>query len=129
MLYSFLGLFGIYFALNYLSLSDTTVLTYIVPLGTGFVASRFLGETFTKMEVFASGKCHFSSIIDVVVLTMLVFTFDLVLSLMGVVLIARPPFLFGNSGNGLGEDLMGGRFALIDKKEVVTPAKRMLAVW
>ena len=48
---------------------------------------------------------------------------------MGVVLIARPPFLFGDSGNGLGEDPLSERNVLMGQKEIVTPGKRLLAVW
>ncbi|KAF8225183.1 hypothetical protein L208DRAFT_1368476 [Tricholoma matsutake] len=94
----FVGVLGLYFSLNYLSLSDASVLTFLVPLGTGFSASRFLGERFTKMEVFA------------------------IFSLLGVVLIAHPPFLFGDS------ETASGPLLLIDGGEKGTAAERLLAV-
>ncbi|KAI6144381.1 hypothetical protein BKA82DRAFT_4177462 [Pisolithus tinctorius] len=67
----FFGLFGIYYALQYLSLGDVTVLTFVGPIFTGIAGRLFLGETYSKREAVAS-FC----------------------SLFGVVLIARPPFLF-----------------------------------
>ncbi|KAJ7929745.1 hypothetical protein B0H13DRAFT_2310375 [Mycena leptocephala] len=69
----FIGLYGTYFSLQYLSLSDVTVLYFLVPMGTAISGSIFLKETFTKREALA-GLC----------------------SLSGVVLIARPDFLFGS---------------------------------
>ncbi|KAJ7074664.1 hypothetical protein C8F01DRAFT_1101403 [Mycena amicta] len=68
----FVGLNGTYFSLQYLSLSDATVLAFLVPMCTAFSGSVFLKETFTRKEAIA-GFC----------------------SLVGVVLIARPEFLFG----------------------------------
>jgi len=69
---SFVGLSGLYFSLQYLSLSDATVLTFITPILTGFSGAFFLREPFSLKQMF-SGLC----------------------SLFGVVLIARPQFLFG----------------------------------
>ncbi|KAJ7119539.1 hypothetical protein C8R44DRAFT_788358 [Mycena epipterygia] len=69
----FIGLNGTYFSLQYLSLSDVTVLSFLVPMGTAISGSLFLKETFTRREALA-GLC----------------------SLFGVVLIARPQFLFGS---------------------------------
>ena len=68
----FFGLFGIYYSLQYLSLSDATVITFLGPLATGYLGYLALGEKFTWKEV-ASGF----------------------VSLGGVVLIARPAFIFG----------------------------------
>ncbi|KAJ7719896.1 hypothetical protein B0H16DRAFT_1474627 [Mycena metata] len=68
----FIGLNGTYFSLQYLSLSDFTVLSFLVPMSTAIAGSLFLKEVFTKREALA-GLC----------------------SLFGVVLIARPDFLFG----------------------------------
>jgi EamA-like transporter family len=52
----FFGLFGIYFSLEYLSLSDAVVLTFLSPFCTGIAGSVLLGETFTRKETFASRK-------------------------------------------------------------------------
>ncbi|KAF7986786.1 hypothetical protein HWV62_20398 [Athelia sp. TMB] len=90
----FFGLFGIYYSLQYLSLSDATVLTFLAPIATGVTGALLLGEVFTLKEALA-GLC----------------------SLVGVVLIARPTFLFGaaavDGGTGDGHG---------------TPAKRLVAV-
>ena len=51
---SFFGLFGIYYSLQYLSLADATVLTFLAPLTTGIAGSIFLGEIFTTRQAFAS---------------------------------------------------------------------------
>ncbi|GJE91689.1 DMT family transporter [Phanerochaete sordida] len=70
----FFGLFGVYYALQYLSLADATVLTFLAPILTIFTGAMFLGERFSWKQV-AAGLC----------------------SLVGVILIARPPFLFGDT--------------------------------
>lgn len=88
----FFGLSGVYFSLQYLSLSDATVLTFIVPILTGFSGAVFLKEPLSLRELLA-GMCSF----------------------LGVILIARPPFLFGSPQ------------AFSDPSEV-TPAQRMLSV-
>ncbi|KAG6902387.1 hypothetical protein C0995_000592 [Termitomyces sp. Mi166 len=67
----FFGLFGIYYSLQFLSLSDATVLTFLVPLCTGIAGAMFLKEKYTIGQALAS-----------------------LCSLVGVVLIARPTFLF-----------------------------------
>ncbi|KAF8723817.1 hypothetical protein AX14_009144 [Amanita brunnescens Koide BX004] len=70
--FGFIGVFGIYYTLQYLSLSDSIVLTFLSPLCTAIGGSFLLGERFSKREALAS-----------------------IVSLLGVVLIARPPFMFG----------------------------------
>jgi drug/metabolite transporter (DMT)-like permease len=71
----FFGLFGIYYSLQYLDLSDATVLTFLAPILTGYFGRLFLKEPFLRTELYAG-----------------------LLSIFGVVLIARPQSLFG-SGN------------------------------
>jgi drug/metabolite transporter (DMT)-like permease len=70
----FVGFFGLapgYYALKYLSLSDATVLTFLSPVLVGALAFLFLKEPFTKTEALTG-----------------------LTSLLGVVLIAKPTFLF-----------------------------------
>ncbi|KIM44307.1 hypothetical protein M413DRAFT_443317 [Hebeloma cylindrosporum] len=69
------GLFGIYYSLQYLSLSDATVLTFFAPTCTAIAGAIFLGESFKLREAMAG-----------------------FVSLAGVVLIARPAALFGGHG-------------------------------
>jgi drug/metabolite transporter (DMT)-like permease len=68
----FFGLFGIYYSLQYLDLSDATVLTFLAPILTGYFGRIFLKEPFQRTELYAG-----------------------ILSLTGVILIARPQTLFG----------------------------------
>ncbi|CBQ70974.1 conserved hypothetical protein [Sporisorium reilianum SRZ2] len=68
----FFGLFGLYYSLQYLSLADATVLTFLGPLATGLLGFLVLSEPFTLRETLGG-----------------------ILSLSGVVLIARPAFIFG----------------------------------
>ncbi|KAH9052763.1 integral membrane protein DUF6 [Lactarius vividus] len=49
----FLGLSGVYFSLQYLSLSDATVLTFMVPIFTGFSGAVFLKEALSLRELLA----------------------------------------------------------------------------
>ncbi|KAK7682025.1 hypothetical protein QCA50_014989 [Cerrena zonata] len=69
----FFGLFGIYYSLQYLSLSDATVLTFLAPMLTCITGAVLLKEDFHWKQAIA-GLC----------------------SLLGVILIARPDFLFGH---------------------------------
>lgn len=70
----FMGLFSIYFSLQYLPLSDATVLTFLTPCFTLVLGYFFLGESFTKREALAG-----------------------LVALLGVVFIARPLSFFGTT--------------------------------
>ena len=72
-LVGFFGVFGMYFSLQYLSLSDAVALTFLVPMVTAFLAFVLLHEKYSILEAICS-----------------------VFSLAGVVLIAKPTFIFGN---------------------------------
>ena len=72
-LVGFFGVFGMYFSLQYLSLSDAVAITFLVPMFTAFLAFVILKESYSILE----GVCSF-------------------LSLGGVLLIAKPSFLFGD---------------------------------
>lgn len=76
----FFGLFGIYYSLQYLDLSDATVLTFLAPILTGYFGRIFLKEPFLRTELYAG-----------------------ILSLLGVVLIARPQSLFGSESTTAGD--------------------------
>ena len=52
-LFRFLGLFGIYYSLQYLTLANATVLTFLAPILTTFTGAYFLGETFYWRQVIA----------------------------------------------------------------------------
>ncbi|KAF8151747.1 drug/metabolite transporter superfamily [Crassisporium funariophilum] len=78
----FFGVFGIYYSLQYLSLSDATVLTFLSPMCTAIAASFLLGEVFTIKEALAG-----------------------MISLVGVVLIARPTFIFGEASHPAGKEV------------------------
>ncbi|KAJ3500380.1 hypothetical protein NLJ89_g9823 [Agrocybe chaxingu] len=86
------GLFGVYYSLEYLSLSDATVLTFLSPMCTAIAGTIFLGENFTRREAFAG-----------------------IVSLVGVILIARPTALFGESAHA-------------PQVEKGTPTDRLVAV-
>ncbi|KAH9052760.1 hypothetical protein EDB87DRAFT_1655645 [Lactarius vividus] len=71
-----LAVFGVYFSLQYLSLSDATVLTFVAPILTGFSGAAFLEEHLPIGEILAG-----------------------LFSFVGVVLISRPQFLFGSQAS------------------------------
>ncbi|PVH16983.1 uncharacterized protein CXQ87_004541 [Candidozyma duobushaemuli] len=68
----FFGVYGLYFSLQYLSLSDAVSITFLIPMVTPFFAWIVLGERYSVLEA----VCAF-------------------LSLGGVLLVAKPEFLFG----------------------------------
>jgi drug/metabolite transporter (DMT)-like permease len=93
--FGFFGLFGIYYSVQYLDLSDATVLTFLAPILTGYFGRIFLKEPFIRTELYAG-----------------------IISLLGVVLIARPQSLFGSGsateGNATGlQRLAAVAFALL----------------
>ena len=68
----FCGVFGTYFSLMYLSISDSVLIGFLTPTITIFLAAWILKESLNRWEVVSS-----------------------ITSFIGVVLIIRPPFLFG----------------------------------
>lgn len=77
-LVGFAGLFGLYYSLLYLPLSDAVVLTFLSPIVTGICAWMFLREPFTRTEAIGA-----------------------LISLTGVFVISRPTFLLpGTSSEG-----------------------------
>ncbi|KAK2462439.1 hypothetical protein APHAL10511_005536 [Amanita phalloides] len=89
----FFGPLGVYYSLQYLPLSDAVILTFLAPLCITIAGSMLLKEKITKEEVLAG-----------------------IISLLGAVLIARPPFIFG------GDD------SRIDNALESTAAQRIIAV-
>ncbi|KAK0502418.1 drug/metabolite transporter superfamily [Armillaria luteobubalina] len=71
----FIGICGVYYSLKYLSLSEATVLTFLVPTTTAIAGAVFLGETVSVGQIIA-GRTVFS--------------------VSGVICIAQPEFLFGD---------------------------------
>ncbi|ODV98610.1 hypothetical protein PACTADRAFT_48330 [Pachysolen tannophilus NRRL Y-2460] len=92
----FFGVFGMYFSLQYLSVSDATVLMFLGPSITGLAAYLILHETFTWIEGVGG-----------------------IFSLLGVVLIARPTFIFGNETSSETDTNV----------ETADPSKRILATF
>lgn len=70
----FASISALYYSLGYLDLSDVTSLGFLLPVFTGLFGWLFLNEPYLPIERYSS-----------------------IVSLIGVLLIARPPFLFGHS--------------------------------
>ncbi|KAJ4403120.1 hypothetical protein N0V91_006696 [Didymella pomorum] len=69
----FIGLFGLYYSLSWLNISDATVITFIIPTLTALVCFIWLREPFTVREALAA-----------------------LIAFSGVLLVARPTWLFPN---------------------------------
>ncbi|GEQ68429.1 hypothetical protein JCM33374_g2097 [Metschnikowia sp. JCM 33374] len=69
----FMGVFGLYYSLQYLSLSDAVTITFLIPMVTAFFAWVVLGERYSVLEAVCS-----------------------LCSLGGILLVAKPDFLFGS---------------------------------
>ncbi|PCH34639.1 DUF6-domain-containing protein [Wolfiporia cocos MD-104 SS10] len=112
-IFGFAGLFGSYYSLQYLSLSDATVLQFLAPMSTAVAGALVLKEDFKRSQAVAS-----------------------LCSLVGVILIARPTFLFGHFGRASSggkadpepDVILDGRSMLITRELTVTPAQRLGAV-
>ncbi|KAK6464728.1 EamA-like transporter family-domain-containing protein [Scheffersomyces coipomensis] len=72
----FFGVFGLYFSLQYLSLSDAVAITFLIPMVTAFLAWAMLHEKYSLLEAICS-----------------------IVSLGGVILIAKPHFIFGSESD------------------------------
>ncbi|CAI5757985.1 unnamed protein product [Candida verbasci] len=85
-LVGFFGVFGMYYSLQYLSLSDAVAITFLIPMVTAFLAFCILKEKYSILEAICS-----------------------IFSLGGVVLIAKPSFIFGsisdNETNSIDESI------------------------
>jgi drug/metabolite transporter (DMT)-like permease len=57
------GLFGIYYSLIYLSLSDSVVITFLTPTTTAIAGYLLLGETLTRREMIAG--CGSNSLLKI----------------------------------------------------------------
>lgn len=108
----FMGLFSIYYSLQYLPLSDATVLTFLTPCFTLVLGYLFLGESFTRREALAG-----------------------LIALIGVVFIARPLSFFGSRDPSASPDLPSNNATLSDAPipipvsgEATTDAQRLSAV-
>ncbi|KAM9902662.1 hypothetical protein OXX79_003835 [Metschnikowia pulcherrima] len=69
----FVGVFGLYYSLQYLSLSDAVTITFLIPMVTAFFAWIILGERYSILEAVCS-----------------------ICSLAGILLVAKPDFLYGS---------------------------------
>ncbi|KAI8976388.1 hypothetical protein BD414DRAFT_496760 [Trametes punicea] len=106
--FGFFGLFGVYYSLQYLSLSDATVLTFLAPMCTAITGAVLLHEPFSWREAVAG-----------------------LASLLGVVLIARPEFLFGKEPHAISRDIghvVEGVHGEAGDVSTITPAQRVGAV-
>jgi drug/metabolite transporter (DMT)-like permease len=54
----FFGLFGMYYSLQYLSLADATVLSFLSPLAAAIGGYIVLKEPYSRHEAFAASSCH-----------------------------------------------------------------------
>ena len=119
--YRFGGIFGLYYSLQYLSLSDATVLQFLSPMFTAIAGAVFLHEAFSWREAFAG--CTSTSPLRSILRSL---NAIIVASLVGVILIARPRFLFGVTQDEIPippDDLVR-RVLATD----VEPVQRMVAV-
>ncbi|KAL6918622.1 hypothetical protein FSST1_010117 [Fusarium sambucinum] len=101
------GLFGLYYSLSYLDVSDATVITFLVPTLTAFIAWVALREPFTINEASAG---------------LIAFT--------GVLFVARPAFIFPHNDSFLSGSSPGDESATKGILSAVkaTPQERTIAI-
>lgn len=101
------GLFGLYYSLSYLDVSDATVITFLVPTLTAFIAWVALREPFTLNEALAG---------------LIAFT--------GVLFVARPAFIFPQNDSfltGSSSDNEGAAKGILSAVKA-TPHERTIAI-
>ncbi|KAH7389283.1 hypothetical protein DE146DRAFT_159003 [Phaeosphaeria sp. MPI-PUGE-AT-0046c] len=97
-IFGFGGLYCLYYSVHYLPLAEATVFRFLVPIVTAWACSVFLGQSFTRKELIAG-----------------------LVALIGVTIIAHPPWLFGE----VHDDLQPKKPSGIDQ---VTSAQRFIAI-
>ena len=122
-----MGIFGLYYSLQFLSLSDATVLQFLSPIFTAIGGSIFLNEAFSIREAFAGCKQPTETVL------LHNSPFSQVASLVGVMLIARPTFLFGGGESQVlppldNRDVMPRALAAGEIAPGVSPSQRVMAV-
>lgn len=106
----FFGVFGIYYSLLYLPLADAAVLAFLAPGLACWVCSFLIGEPFTRIEKIGT-----------------------LISLVGVVFIARPTTLLQALGEGSDAQSAGNTTSHAAESDAsnyenVTPMERLMAV-
>ncbi|OBT64328.1 hypothetical protein VE03_06786 [Pseudogymnoascus sp. 23342-1-I1] len=101
-LFGFFGLFCLYYSVHYLPLAEATVFRFLVPIVTAWACSLFLSELFTTRDLLAA-----------------------LIALLGVTLIAQPPFLFGPPSGPPSSPSSPPHASEIDH---VSPPQRLLAI-
>ncbi|KAI0441801.1 DUF6-domain-containing protein [Xylaria telfairii] len=106
----FVGLFGLYYSLSYLEISDATAISFLVPTWTAILCYVWLGEPYRTQEALSG-----------------------LISLAGVLLIARPAFLFGRATVPDNEDVTVTMFIVDRVQEGLpvgspSPPQRTLAI-
>ncbi|ORY35389.1 EamA-like transporter family-domain-containing protein [Naematelia encephala] len=106
--FGFIGLFAGYTALKGLSVSDSVTIQFLVPTCTAVLGYFYLGEILSWKEV-VSGFC----------------------SLIGVVLVSRPPFLFGHLDDQtpIPPDDVGSLPVPGEAGDVDTPGRMIAVFW
>ena len=99
--FGFFGVFGLYYSLQYLSISDAVAITFLVPMVTGLLAWVLIHERYLWTEAGCA-----------------------LVSFFGVVLIAKPAFIFGASEDEAG-DASGNPED--DSVELLSSSLRLLA--
>ncbi|KAH0544693.1 hypothetical protein FGG08_001198 [Glutinoglossum americanum] len=112
----FFGVTGLYYSLKYLPIAEATVITFLAPMAACFVCSFVINEPFTRTEQIAG-----------------------LVSLFGVVLIARPATFFSRDDSNIALVGSGGPDAVPTTNitgsdcysgdvNAVTPAQRLVAI-
>ncbi|KAI1614075.1 hypothetical protein EDD37DRAFT_470304 [Exophiala viscosa] len=106
-IFGFMGVFGMYFSLLYLPLSEATVLTFLSPILSCYICSFIIpGETFTRQQQLAG-----------------------FVSLLGVILIAQPASLFSSgSSNPTNNPSLPPDAQPADPSQKPTADKHLLAI-
>lgn len=110
----------VHYSLQYLSLSDATVISFLSPSVTVLLGYLLLKEPFSLSEGIAGRESSPFSPLQDSTLTI----FYLVISLTGVFLVARPEFVFGSVSPTLALD--GTTFARTPERS--TSSERLVAV-
>ncbi|KAI1004953.1 hypothetical protein K3495_g3267 [Podosphaera aphanis] len=105
--FGFCGLFCLYYSVHYLTLAESTIFRFVVPLMTAFACSILLHQPFTRGEFLAG-----------------------IVALIGIIIIAHPDIIFKEILSPKDSPLSFAHPAATNPKEIlaVTPKQRLVAI-
>ena len=111
---------------QFISMSDSTTIRFLIPFVTAFLGMVILKEAYSLKEAGAARKSHISSLLVLLRHGLTMNVWSSVVSFSGVLIIARPAFLFGSLS---GDSPSGSPSSIPSGSQAISDHVRLIAVW